>query len=101
MLKESDLPHIILRPGILHGPTRIENRPLEEIGASLSKTLGQIAHRLGFQRKADEWMPLCAEEIGAIVYDRISKWTQTPEPIAEVILVNEIHLALRQLGKTT
>lgn len=101
MLKDSGLPHIILRPGILHGPTRIENRPLEEIGASVSITLGQIAHRLGFQRKSDEWMPLCAAEIGAIVYDRISKWTQTPEPIAEVMLVYEIHSKLRQLNKKT
>jgi len=101
MLKDSGLPHIILRPGILHGPTRSENRPLEEIGAAISKTMGHIAHQLGFQTKSDEWMPLSAANIGAIVYDGISKWIQNPESIAEIMLVHEIHAKLRLLRVQT
>ena len=97
MLKESNLPHLILRPGILHGPTRTEQRTLEEMGASVSRTMGQMALQLGLRRKADEWMPLSAEEIGTIVYAKMKDWVDEPEQVAEVMLVHEIHSALRRL----
>lgn len=99
-LTKSGLPHVILRPGILSGPTRTEARPLEHYGAILSKGMGQIAHRLGWQQKSDEMMPLKAAEIGSIVNASISEWIQNDKPpMAKTLLVHEIHSELRQLSK--
>lgn len=99
-LKSSGLPHVILRPGILSGPTRTESRPLEHIGAVISQSMGQIASRLGWEQKADEWMPLRATEIGAIVYARITEWVQNQhQTIARTVLVHEIHAELRRISQ--
>ena len=98
-LGTSNLPHVILRPGILSGPTRTEPRPLEHIGAIVSQNMGQMARKLGWHQKADEWMPLEAEEIGTIVYATIDDWVEKQQPmITRTMLVHEIHAELRRLG---
>ena len=97
-LSSSELPHLILRPGLLSGPTRTESRPLEHYSSILSGTMGKIAQSLGWQTKADEWMPLNASQIGATVQKSIEDWVRNDKPmISDTLLVHEIHAQLRNL----
>ena len=97
-LSSSGLPHLILRPGLLSGPTRTESRPLEHYSSILSSTMGQVAQSLGWQRKADEWMPLRAAQIGATVQKSIEDWVSNDKPkTSKTLLVHEIHAQLRNL----
>lgn len=94
-LSTSGLPHVILRPGLLSGPTRTESRPMEHYSAIVSQSMGQIAQRLGWQRKAYEWMPLKAPQIGTIVRAVIEDWCTKQHPtIATTMLVHEMHALL-------
>ncbi len=79
-LASSKLPHVILRPGLLSGPTRTESRPMEHYSALVSEKMGQMAQRLGWQQKADEWMPLKAAQIGAVVGSTIDTWRKQNQP---------------------
>ena len=94
-LASSKLPHVILRPGLLSGPTRTESRPMEHYSAIVSKSMGQLAQRLGWQKKAHEWMPLKAPQIGLIVRTVIEEWSTKQHPmIATTMLVHEMHALL-------
>ena len=66
-LARSILPHIILRPGLLHGPSRTESRPLEHLSAILTSRFCEGLMWIGLKELSYKWKPLTAEDIGIIV----------------------------------
>ena len=98
-LKDSDLPHIILRPGILSGPTRTERRPLEQFGAVISTKLAQVSDAVGWTSKGDDMRVLNAKHIGSVVDMLIEDWIKENKPsdYAQTLLVQDIHQLLRTI----
>ena len=97
-LEKSDLPHIILRPGILSGPTRTEHRPLEHFGAVFSTGLATVADYIGWVSKGDGMRVLNAEHIGTLIHLLIENWLKQNKPsgYAQTLLVQDIHRILRE-----
>lgn len=97
MLEESGLPHVILRPGILSGPTRTESRPMEHIGAVVSGGMANAMKAIGWQQKSDEMMPLTASKMGRAVQLLVKEWMTggSSKDYSKTILVHEIHALLR------
>ena len=98
LLDKSGLPHVILRPGMLTGPTRTESRPMEHIGGALSDGMASVLSALGLRRTADGMMSLKAHQIGSTVRLLMEEWIAngSSQEHAKTILVHEIHELLRE-----
>lgn len=98
-LEQSGFPHIIIRPGILSGPTRRESRFAESIGASISNLACGMLDSMGLQEFSDSSRPLTAEQMGRLVQDLVNTWIQNDCPIhhQQMIEIKEIHQRLREL----
>ena len=96
-LAQSNLPYVILRPGLLSGPTRLERRPSEEIGEVLSRLWCNGLDRLGLRDMADGSRPLNANQIGQIVEIVVHEWIEAKSPLNHrlTIEVSGIHSRLR------
>jgi len=101
-LKDSNLPHIILRPGILSGPTRTEHRPLEHLGAVFSTGLATIADSIGWVSKGDGMRVLNAQQIGTLVHLLIEQWLKQNKSSEHIqtLMVQDIHRILRERNTT-
>ena len=97
-LHKSNLPHIVLRPGILSGPTRTEHRPLEHLGAVFSTGLATVADSIGWVSKGDGMRVLNAEHIGTLVHILIEQWLKQNKPSDHIqtLMVQDIHRILRE-----
>ena len=97
-LRQSDLPHIIIRPGILSGPTRRESRLAESFGAQISRGLCGILDFVGLEKVADGSRPLSADQMGRLVKDLAESWVENgcPSKHHEILLITEIFDRLRQ-----
>ncbi len=68
---QSDLPHVILRPGFLTGPTRDDFRLLEKFGGQISESLADLFHVIGLDEAANQSRPISAEVMGGAVWQLI------------------------------
>ena len=66
-LRSGGLPHIIVRPGLLAGPSRDETRPLEALGAWISYFIAGLVERCGLRSLAWRSRPLDAPEIAEVI----------------------------------
>ncbi len=80
-LRHSHLPYVILRPGILTGPTREEARPLESVGATISDGFAQLCRSVGWNSQANKISSLNATDIGNIVSLQIATWLDQNKPL--------------------
>lgn len=74
-LSESGLPHIILRPGLLSGPSRDETRPLEKGGTIVARVLSKALKLLGLRTLSLSYRPLDAPEVALLIATLLSRHT--------------------------
>lgn len=96
-LEMSGLSYIIMRPGILSGQSRDQDRLGEEIGAWFSHRLAGFYEKLGLQGKSDATKPLDAPDVGRFVRivleEELQKETTKVEKIYQL---PQIHQMLRE-----
>ena len=95
-LKLSSLRATIVRPGLLSGESRDEQRPLEEHSATLSRALCAILDRLGLTAFADGFRPLDAPELARVMVE-LALSAHDPSARVQHLELSMIHRRLRAL----
>ena len=93
-LKESRLPHSIIRPAILSGTSRDERRPLEEFGAWFSHRLSDLFTTLKMTDLAHKVKPLDAHEMAEFMLSIIEDDTLLSNQGGRTYTIEMIHQTL-------
>ncbi len=104
-LQNSKLSYAIIRPGILSGKSRDQDRPTEELGAWFSHKMAHVYQTLGLQKTADGTRPLDAPEIAMFVGYILEQVMELQHDIKKGKIQNQyeladIHKILRQQFST-
>ena len=97
-LSSSTLPHVIVRPGMLSGPSRDESRPLEHFSSIFFNVLTRIYRVLSLHTLADSIQPLDAPDVASFILIAIREYRRAPQnagPYHVTYSLPEIHRTLR------
>ena len=100
-LENSSLSYVVMRPGILSGASRDQERLGEEVGAWFSHKMAGFYEKIGLQARADGTKPLDAPDVGRFVRGVLEKQLlehkeSSQERTQKIYELPEIHRMLRE-----